>query len=877
MNTLRINVANKIATYHRRDGSIVCGNSDYQIKFVFDEEWADRANKTARFIWGGQYYDVEFEGDTCNVPVITGTDEVEVGVYAGDLNTTTGATIECVRSILCKGGAPHPETGQHYTAEAVAAAEAAKASEEAAKSSKEEAAASAAAAETARAEAEARINAATRVAQTTGDSATAVMSQKAGTEEIKVLDSFCKDRYAEFEVDDWVVGSINPDTFKDLASTTRIRSGYHTFNGINKLRIANDQGYKSLWHAYTYDGTNYTRVDGNTSFSTGAYDIPIVSGYYYRFLIAIDGDKTASLDFANKVKFHGWIDDYSVEIGGNELGLEYGNISNGVEGDSTARVRSDFLRVGKGTLFKTTNYAIVLAQYDLDKNFISMVTDIGGTWYKGVEVDRDCLVRLVIGGKGGVYLDGATATLTAIKNDVKAYIRDCEGDDRYTIIGDKVGWKYSTLDPATGGERLSTGRLLSDYIRADAHTVIESTTQNIGVYQYDENRNFVSFGTEVTWYTRKVTLVDGYIRIVIGGKYGVYLDGTEDVDALTKAVTIKIMRNKNSLLLDNENVVESEKRLPTYWAEYLDGKKDSIYTERLNIGNHGDIFSFFTDYHMQSNATNTAAILKHIKKEHRIDKHFFGGDIADSTSTANAKVLMDNFAKDFADLELLPSLGNHEVQLYNSTYTNPTESEVYGLVFKHLETKAHVTLDSGLYFALDNHAQKIRYIVLNTHTDTSYSLVNDTAQVNWFVERMTELGEGWNVVVLFHRYYDGVNASTGAHNTSPDGAFIAAILGALKTKGSYSGNSYTFNFSSAKAGVIALISGHTHRDYSEVTAHGFPIIATRCDAYNGAMQEIPRTLGDVTEQAIDLFFVDTTARTIKTIRLGAGEDREWTY
>lgn len=139
---LHVNVANKVATYQKRDGAIVCGNRDYQLKFTFDAEWAEHSKKTARFLWGGDYFDVEFTGDTCDVPMISGTKTVEVGVYAGDLETTTGAEIPCLLSILCKGGAPHPETGQHYTSEAVAAANAAKASETNAKTSETNAKAS---------------------------------------------------------------------------------------------------------------------------------------------------------------------------------------------------------------------------------------------------------------------------------------------------------------------------------------------------------------------------------------------------------------------------------------------------------------------------------------------------------------------------------------------------------------------------------------------------------------------------------------------------------------------------------------------------------------------------------------------------------------
>jgi len=127
VNILHIAVNNKIAAYSKRDGYIVCGNSDYKVKFTFDEEWAEHEEKTARFIWNGQYFDVVFTGDTCDVPVITNADSVLIGVYAGDLRTTTSASIGCKRSVLCGGEKPNPGTGQHYTNEAKAAAEEAKA------------------------------------------------------------------------------------------------------------------------------------------------------------------------------------------------------------------------------------------------------------------------------------------------------------------------------------------------------------------------------------------------------------------------------------------------------------------------------------------------------------------------------------------------------------------------------------------------------------------------------------------------------------------------------------------------------------------------------------------------------------------------------
>lgn len=107
MNTkIEINVENKIASAAEKSAFIVCGNSDYLIKFSFDEEWAEHEVKTARFAYAGKYIDIVFSGDECPVPIITDTVAVGIGVFAGDLKTTTPAIIACERSILCGGGTP---------------------------------------------------------------------------------------------------------------------------------------------------------------------------------------------------------------------------------------------------------------------------------------------------------------------------------------------------------------------------------------------------------------------------------------------------------------------------------------------------------------------------------------------------------------------------------------------------------------------------------------------------------------------------------------------------------------------------------------------------------------------------------------------------
>lgn len=122
---LHIDIRNKVAKYRQREGSIVCGNSDYVIEFTFDSEWDAHTTKTAHFIWGGKSLDKDFTGNTCQVPTIKNATELKVGVYVGDLRTTTSAIIPCKLSTLCESTVPftEEEKEKEYTSEAKAAAE----------------------------------------------------------------------------------------------------------------------------------------------------------------------------------------------------------------------------------------------------------------------------------------------------------------------------------------------------------------------------------------------------------------------------------------------------------------------------------------------------------------------------------------------------------------------------------------------------------------------------------------------------------------------------------------------------------------------------------------------------------------------------------
>lgn len=108
MSVVNVVVENKIARARNPSAFIVCGNSGYVIEFEFDDEWSAYDTKTARFKWNGQAEEIPFSGNQCRVPIISDTLFVEVGVFAGNLQTTTGAYINTKKSILC-GSEKHHE------------------------------------------------------------------------------------------------------------------------------------------------------------------------------------------------------------------------------------------------------------------------------------------------------------------------------------------------------------------------------------------------------------------------------------------------------------------------------------------------------------------------------------------------------------------------------------------------------------------------------------------------------------------------------------------------------------------------------------------------------------------------------------------------
>lgn len=285
---LQIIVSNKVATYVKRGGNIVCGNSDYEIEFTFDQEWDAYESKTARFIWGGKYHDVDFEGTTCPVPVVQGATLLSVGVYAGNLCTTTPALIGCEKSILC-GDEPQSEgSAEQYTNEAKAAADRAEAAAEAA--------AEEAVQHFAEMSAEQQLGG---IVQTRGNSETQVMSQKATTDALGKIESgeamdngFLKPRHFSTDLNVY-----------DFPSTTVLEGKGLSMNADNSLKHRPDPLLKTIIiDMEDVEGCTITSASDYTRTITAFYYLAVLTNAEQKALTALYGssytDGPLSFDIA---------------------------------------------------------------------------------------------------------------------------------------------------------------------------------------------------------------------------------------------------------------------------------------------------------------------------------------------------------------------------------------------------------------------------------------------------------------------------------------------------------------------------------------------------------------------------------------------------
>lgn len=302
-------------------------------------------------------------------------------------------------------------------------------------------------------------------------------------------------------------------------------------------------------------------------------------------------------------------------------------------------------------------------------------------------------------------------------------------------------------------------------------------------------------------------------------------------------------------------------KIPSYWDNEITTSINSIRSNNLTIGANGVGFFFITDTHWKTNAKKSALLLDKLSKECEIPLVVFGGDAIKTYNQSKDGSIEElvKFYNDFnKSFDFMATIGNHDNNAQSNTDTSTylTNDELYSLMLRSTEKNCINTPNLRCGY-IDNESQKVRYIQFEKMFPSTIA----DGVIDWVDERIKELPIGWTVVLFSHECFEGKNT---------DGT--PKIVGGSATQAKH------FGSLDCDATIACWICGHCHYDGS-IIYKNMLIISTQTDnltmstQYGGAEM----TIGTDTEQAFDCFQIDTLNRKIYATRIGAGNDREWTY
>lgn len=324
-------------------------------------------------------------------------------------------------------------------------------------------------------------------------------------------------------------------------------------------------------------------------------------------------------------------------------------------------------------------------------------------------------------------------------------------------------------------------------------------------------------------------------------------------------------------------------------------------------------FGFITDTHYATVATNRIAQkragIKHIKNICEINKYVgfdfkvHGGDLVDGdqAKSGNAGDITESLRHFFDDT--CPSFvvkGNHDDGSWFANRNGNLLNEVldpFGMYLRAMKPSEKYSIsysgDPKGYFYYDMPDKKTRVICLNSY-DTPYIANSDGtnkyvamdqsafsgAQINWLANEALNTQAGWKVIFFTHAPLNGTTHTSNQIN----GDAILGLIEAYKAGASFSKSSnvtdfaYSVNKTFSQAGdVIAVISGHLHRDISTVRNGILHISCLNSFAAQDHESSPARTMGAYSEEAFDVFVIDFDSRTLHAKRYGAGTDRQFSF
>ena len=330
--------------------------------------------------------------------------------------------------------------------------------------------------------------------------------------------------------------------------------------------------------------------------------------------------------------------------------------------------------------------------------------------------------------------------------------------------------------------------------------------------------------------------------------------------------------------------------IPEYYKNQYAAKLAEIKTALFGCDTS---FVFFTDTHVAENVNHMscAKLIPGILQETGIDTVLFGGDAVWAYCSDKSVMLHQvyrmmgclNACKPYAR-NVCWVRGNHDFTYKVSADTadgyTATAAEERSLLRKYLP-------GDNLYYALEEPVSQVKLICLDTSDNrlpdnpTRYNALRKgmtQAQYNWLIGQLSDGGK--YIVVIGHIPLSTALDPNGGDSLAPLRGIMEAF--AAKSTYSYSGTildeslSINCNFTGNTSTLVCYLSGHMHKD-ANALENGILSITTTADYTTNDDPNVVRTMETQLEGAFDVIGIDTANRKIKMIRVGGGENREFSF
>lgn len=359
------------------------------------------------------------------------------------------------------------------------------------------------------------------------------------------------------------------------------------------------------------------------------------------------------------------------------------------------------------------------------------------------------------------------------------------------------------------------------------------------------------------------------------------------------------------------NISQDVPGIPSHWSDEVSVKTDAVKALQEAGGKNCVTFAWAADLHIPNNAMGRTEYLGRVmgKMLDNCEAPFaiISGDMGTRGSMPTEDEYMEviqqahrHLAPLWGSDRLLMALGNHDGVFGDATQGKNlsdrlSQEKMWNTFFRGQALDfRRVFSDNGLYYYVDNIPQKTRFIVLNSHfaADLSDRNVYETscygqAQLNWFSDVALDMPSGYGAVIITHVAPRKVNAQSIYYTVDyyQLNGIINAYINKTAYSGSYSGtdgwtsSDISVDFSGAKGEIIAMFTGHEHRDILDTETLDCPIltIVAAGAGANEGHKTYNRPFGTGKETSFDVVTINRTTNKIHCTRVGAGSDRVVSY